>query len=150
MATPFAGPAITVPGLLITAPAATSAPTAAPGPSAALSLTPSPTVALGPVATVQAFYDWYDSGPQSIADIVARPELTPGFVTWLKSFNGPASPIDCAQDVPAWVKAGPAVISGTSAVVKVDDSFSLPAGGIPVHLAHGPTGWQISAIDCGF
>lgn len=146
----FAGPAITVPGLLIAAPAATSAPTAAPGPSAALSLTPSPTVALGPVATVQAFYDWYDSGPQSIADIVARPELTPGFVTWLKSFNGPASPIVCAQDVPAWVKAGPAVISGTSAVVKVDDSFSLPAGGIPVHLAHGPTGWQISAIDCGF
>ena len=113
------------------------------------SAVPTPS-ALGPQAVVQAFYDWYDRGRHSIADIVARPELTSGFVTWLKSFNGPASPIDCAQDVPAWVRAGPAMISGTSAVVKVDDSFSPPAGGIPVHLALGPTGWQISAIDCGF
>ena len=107
-------------------------------------------VASGPQAVVQSFYDWYLT-PHSFAATLARPELTAGFVQWLKTHRAsfPADPIVCAQEYPAWVTAGPAAIPGLSATVHITDSFSTPAS-VPVKLTLGPTGWQISAVGCGF
>jgi alpha-tubulin suppressor-like RCC1 family protein len=102
----------------------------------------------GPQAVVQAFYDWYLSRSGAFAKLPSRAELTPGFIRSLHGFNGPYDPIVCAQDVPDWAKAGPPAISGSSATVHVVESFSPSAAGVPVKLALGPAGWQISGIQC--
>jgi hypothetical protein len=101
----------------------------------------------GPQAVVQAFYTWYLTD-QNYNHLLARPELTPAFVRWLKAFSGPYNPIVCAQDVPDWARAGPATISGLSALVRVVESFTPSAAGIPVKLTLGPKGWQISGVQC--
>jgi hypothetical protein len=104
----------------------------------------------GPQAVVQAFYDYYLTDA-AYPDLVGRPDLTPGFVRYLMSFSGAANPIVCAEDDPAWVRAGPAAISGSSATVKMTVAFNgNPLPGQTVKVALGPTGWRISAVDCGF
>jgi alpha-tubulin suppressor-like RCC1 family protein len=102
---------------------------------------------LGPQAVVQKFYDWYLTD-QNYNHLLTRPELTPAFVRWLKAFSWGYNPIVCAQDVPDWAKAGAAAISGSSGVVRVIESFTPSAAGIPVKLALGPKGWQISGVQC--
>jgi hypothetical protein len=104
----------------------------------------------GPQAVVQAFYDWYLTDTD-YSHLLARPDLTPGFVRWLKSFSWGYNAITCAQDVPDWVRAGPAAISGLSASVKTTVSFFGSSGqpGQTVKLSLGPTGWRISAVNCG-
>ncbi len=99
---------------------------------------------LGPQALVQAFYDWYLTG--DAASLSTRSDLTPGFVRWYNSWTVPIDPIVCAQDVPERFTAGAATTSGWSATVKVTSELGNPK----VKLTLGPTGWQISAVDCGF
>lgn len=103
----------------------------------------------GPQAVVQAFYDWYLTD-QDYSHLLARPDITPGFVRWLKSFSWGYNAIVCAQEVPDWVRAGSAAISGSSASVKTTVSFFGSSGqpGQTVKLSLGPRGWQISAVNC--
>lgn len=100
---------------------------------------------LGPQAVVQAFYDWYVTDT-NWNHLLIRPDLTSSFVRWLKSFDGAANPIVCAQDYPDTFTAGAATISGSSATVNVTSVLGRPT----VKLALGPTGWRISTVDCGF
>lgn len=104
----------------------------------------------GPQAVVQAFYDWYLTDTD-YNHLLVRPDLTAGFVRWLRSFSWGYNPIVCAQDTPDWVKADSAAISGLSANVTTTVSFSGSSGqpGQTVKLSLGPKGWQISAVNCG-
>jgi hypothetical protein len=108
---------------------------------------------LGPQAVVQAFYKYYLTDA-AYGDLVGRPDVTPGFIQWLKSFAGAANPIVCAQDNPDSVQAGTAVVAGSSATVTTTEVWNgvlqSPGSGPKVSLALGPVGWQISAVDCGF
>jgi len=112
--------------------------------------------AFGPQAVVQAFYNWYLSPSGGFSKLPARPDLTPGFVRWLKNFaaNAPMvgghDPILCAQSLPDWVKAGPATVSGSTATLRMTMSWNNdPQPGQTVKTALGPAGWQISAVACG-
>jgi hypothetical protein len=105
---------------------------------------------------VQAFYNWYLSPSGGFSKLPARPDLTPGFVRWLKNFaaNAPMvgghDPILCAQSLPDWVKAGPATVSGSTATLRMTMSWNNdPQPGQTVKTALGPAGWQISAVACG-
>jgi hypothetical protein len=108
---------------------------------------------LGPQAVVQAFYKYYlvDS---AYPDLVGRPDVAPSFIQWLKTWTQDVNPIVCAQGGPDSVQAGAAAVSSSSASVtttEVWNGIASPTGSGPkVTLALAPTGWQISAIDCGF
>jgi hypothetical protein len=104
----------------------------------------------GPQAVVQAFYNWYLTDTD-YNHLLARQDLTPGFVRWLKNFSWGYNAITCAQEVPDWVQAGLAAISGLSASVKTTVSFFGSSGqpGQTVKLSLGTTGWRISAVTCG-
>ncbi len=102
----------------------------------------------GPQAVVQAFYDWYLGPAGAFSKVLSRADLTSGFIRTLKAFGGPYDPIICAQDTPEFARAGQAAISGPAATVHVVESFSPTSAGIPVKLALGPAGWQISGIQC--
>jgi hypothetical protein len=102
----------------------------------------------GPQAVVQGFYRWYLTD-QNYNHLLARPDLTPAFVNWLKAFSWDYNPIVCAQDVPDSVSAGSVAISGSSANVTTTLVFDgFPPAELAVNLALGPTGWRISAIQC--
>jgi hypothetical protein len=105
----------------------------------------------GPQDVVQAFYDWYLTD-QVYDHLLARPDLSPTFIEWLRAFSEPYSPIVCAQGLPDSVQAGAAEVSGSSATVPITISFSTSPGqpGQTVSLTLGPGGWQISAVNCGF
>jgi hypothetical protein len=105
---------------------------------------------LGPQAVVQAFYDWWVTS-HDYRLLFVRPDVTPGFVQWFKSWNVEVDPILCAQANPDSVKAGPAAISGSSATLTTTEVWNgEPLPGPKVKIALGPAGWQISAVDCGF
>jgi alpha-tubulin suppressor-like RCC1 family protein len=113
---------------------------------------------LGPQAVVQAFYNWWLTN-HDWSRLLARPDITPGFVRWLKSFAagspmvGGHDPILCAQNDPDSVKAGPAAISGLTATVAATQVWNgivgPPGSGPKVSLVLAPAGWRISAVDCG-
>ena len=129
---------------------ATATPTATPTATATAEATTSVAPVPDPQAVVQAFYDWY-LADGNYEDLLARPELTSEFVQYLTSFSGGYDAIVCAQDVPDSVQADPADISGSSATVPTTVSFGGSPGqpGQTVDLTLGPTGWQISMVNCG-
>jgi hypothetical protein len=72
-------------------------------------------------------------------------------VQFLKDFTWGYNAIVCAQDDPDQVTATSEDISGSSATVTTIVSFGGSAApGQIVTLTLGPTGWQISSIDCRF
>jgi hypothetical protein len=105
----------------------------------------------GPQAVVQSFYDWYVTS-HDYRLLFVRPDVTPGFIQWFKSWTREVDPIVCAQAYPDSVQAGPASISGSSATVTTDEVWNgiagAPGSGPTVSLALAPTGWKISAVDC--
>jgi hypothetical protein len=108
---------------------------------------------LGPQAVVQSFYDWYVTS-HDYTLLFVRPDVTPGFIQWYKTWTREVDPIICTQQPPDSVQAGTAVISGSSATVTTTEVWNgilqSPGSGPKVTLALGPVGWQISAVDCGF
>lgn len=151
-ATPTASPvaASATPAATATAsPVAT--PTASPIATPTASPIPDPqAVTPGPQEIVQAFYDWYLTD-LAIAHLLARPDLTPALVEWLAAFDWGYNPIVCGNGLPARIQAESAEISGSSATVPTTAFFiGSEQPGPPVELTLGPTGWQISAVDCGF
>ncbi len=101
----------------------------------------------GPQAVVQSFYNWYLTD-QDYYHLLARRDLTPGFVRWLKDFSWGYNPIVCAQDVPDSVRAGTAAIAGAQATVIVTEAFAGEDATLAVDLTRGLAGWQISGVRC--
>lgn len=117
-------------------PGLTNEPSRAPGPS--------------PVEVVQDFYDWYLEG-RSMAEVVARPELSPALVEFLGGFDEPYDPFTCTEAVPATVLAVTSSFSGRTAIVSTmrsPDRSSFESGP-PVDMVVSPKGeWQLQFVGC--
>jgi len=114
----------------------TDEPTEPPGPS--------------PQDVVQSFYDWYLAG-RPMAEVVARPELSPALVTFLRGFDEPYDPFACTEVLPASILAVTSSLSGQTAivstVVSADGSNELP--GPPIDVVLSGTGeWQLEFVGC--
>lgn len=100
---------------------------------------------------MQAFYDWYLEG-RPMADVVARPELSPALLDFLAGFDEPYDPFACSEVLPASVRAVTSSLSGQTAIVSTivspDGSSELP--GPPVDLVVSRNGeWQLEFVGCG-
>ena len=103
----------------------------------------------GPQAVVQSFYDWYFDESQS-GDADKRPEIAKTFKT-----EPDYDVFTCgAQDSTLRrLQAGPANIAGLKATVVAAlalfvDIDPTNVSDVTFSLALGPSGWQITAIDC--
>lgn len=109
-----------------------------------------PTAAAGPspVEAVQAFYDWYLTGP-TLAQVMARPDVTPTLAALVEAKEGLTDPFTCGVAPPASFTAVTSSLGGTTAIVSTivsDGSGEAPGPPVTVVLSGGR--WQLESIGC--
>jgi hypothetical protein len=129
-----------------TGPRSTGSVTADPTPAGSPSERPAPSA----VDVVQAFYDWYLEG-QEVEAVLARPDLSPAMVDFVRGHQGTNDPFVCSNLVPTDVRAVTASSSGRTAIVSTIVSYDAASEepGPAVDLVLSEDGeWQLEFIGC--